>query len=199
MVEAEAEARRTSDATKTKRNQRLYVPQESIQIADSLSPLTEIMIKKPKAQITKVEAKILNALQRNSRLSIRKLSVELGLSEETISAKIKRLEKAGFIQQYSAIVDYEKMGYSLTVVLFMQTVWGHGKELVELLSQMGNVQAAYEITEDYNVMAIVKVKNRENLNMLLQNVMMLPFVKKTMIDIATNIVKDDFRLKVENK
>lgn len=56
--------------------------------------------------------KILNAVQRDGRISLKALASEAGLSLPATSERLKRLEEAGVIDRYRAVVHPESVGYS---------------------------------------------------------------------------------------
>lgn len=145
-----------------------------------------------KTNIDQVDLQILKILQEDSKQSYRKLATRTHLTGVNTAARIKNLEEKGILKGYSAVLDPVKLGYDLTAVIFVQTEGGYLKDLENELSQMVNVITIYEITGDFDVVAIVKLKDRESLNTLLKNLLVTPHIKKTMTNITLNIVKEDF-------
>ncbi len=156
------------------------------------------MRKKPngKSEIDKVDTQILNILQEDCHLSFRKLSDKMHITAIMAATRIKNLEEEGILKGYTAILDPIKLGYDLTAVIFIQTEGGYLKDLENELAQMANVIAIYEITGDFDVVAVVKLKDRDSLNSLIKNLLVTPHIKKTMTDITLNVVKEDFRMKL---
>jgi Lrp/AsnC family transcriptional regulator for asnA, asnC and gidA len=146
--------------------------------------------------IDKTDVQILSTLQEESRLSYRKLASKLGISGVMASARIKNLEDKGLLKGYTAVLDPVKLGYDLTAVIFIQTEGGYLKNLSNELSQMPNVIAVYEITGEFDLVAVVKLKNRDSLNALIKDLLVTPHIKKTMTNITLNVVKEDFRVKL---
>jgi Lrp/AsnC family transcriptional regulator, leucine-responsive regulatory protein len=56
---------------------------------------------------------ILEELQVNSRISVADLARKIHLSAPAVHQRIKRLERAGVIQQYVALLNREMIGYDL--------------------------------------------------------------------------------------
>ncbi len=112
------------------------------------------------------------------------------------AARIKKLEDKGVVKGYTAILDPVKLGYDLTAVIFIQTEGGYIKDLETELSQMANVIAIYEITGDFDIVSVVKLKDRDSLNTLIKNLLVTPHIKKTMTNITLNVVKEDFKIKL---
>ena len=111
-----------------------------------------------------------------------------------MASRIKKLEDKGLLKDYTVILDPVKLGYDLTAVIFVQTQGAYIKDLEKELSQMSNVITIYEITGDFDLVAIVKLKNKDSLNTLIKNLLITPHIKKTMTNLAFNIVKEDFRV-----
>ena len=60
--------------------------------------------------LDRIDRNILAALLRDARLSMAELGRKVGLSKTPVMARVRRLERDGFIRGYSAIVDRERMG-----------------------------------------------------------------------------------------
>jgi DNA-binding Lrp family transcriptional regulator len=143
----------------------------------------------------KVDVQLLRVLQEDCRLSFRKLAGVMGISGVMASSRVQNLENKGILKGCTAILDPVKLGYDLTAIIFIQTEGGFLKDLENELSQVANVISVYEITGDFDLVAIVKLKDRNSLNALIKNLLMAPHVKKTMTNITLNVLKEDFSVK----
>jgi DNA-binding Lrp family transcriptional regulator len=66
-----------------------------------------------------VELRLISELMKNSRRSDRELAKAIGVSQPTVSRMIKRFEKEGIIQEYTAIPNFAKLGMEIVaIVLF---------------------------------------------------------------------------------
>lgn len=61
------------------------------------------------------DLQILRALRRDGRVSIQHLSEQVSLSPTPVARRVKRLEQAGIITGYSALIDETALGYGVTV------------------------------------------------------------------------------------
>ncbi len=59
------------------------------------------------------ELRLISELMKNSRRSDRELAKVLGVSQPTISRTLKKLEKEGYIKEYTMIPDFNKLGYQI--------------------------------------------------------------------------------------
>lgn len=71
-------------------------------------------------KIKDVEWRLLSELMRNSRRSDRELAKAIGVSQPTVSRLIKRLEKEGFVKEYTMIPSFHKIGYHLLALTFVK-------------------------------------------------------------------------------
>ena len=73
-----------------------------------------------KRGLTELELKLVSELLRNSRRSDRALAKSIGVSQTTIGRLVKKLEREGFIKQYTAIPDFSRLGYELLALTFLK-------------------------------------------------------------------------------
>jgi DNA-binding Lrp family transcriptional regulator len=67
-----------------------------------------------------VELKLVSELMKNSRRSDRELARVLGVSQPTVTRMRTRLEKQGYIKEYTMIPDFPKVGYHLLSLTFVK-------------------------------------------------------------------------------
>ena len=96
--------------------------------------------------IDEVSRKILNAVQRDGRISLKALAGEAGLSLPATSERLKRLEEAGVIDGYRAVVHPERVGYGVTAAIGMTTLKPDKTRLVEQMSKMPEVIECLHVT-----------------------------------------------------
>ncbi len=149
-----------------------------------------------KTELDAVDTQILRMLQENCRLSFRKIGDKMAISGVMAASRINKLEDRGLVEGYTVILDPVKLGYDLTAIIFVQTEGGYLKDLENELSQMSNIIGLYEITGDFDVVAIIKLKDRDSLNNLIKKLLVTPHIKKTMTNITLNVMKEDFKVKL---
>lgn len=74
-----------------------------------------------------IELRLIAELMRNSRRSDRELAKILCVSEPTVTRIRKRLEKEGYIKEYTIIPDFSKLGYTIMGVTQAQLKEYHGE------------------------------------------------------------------------
>lgn len=66
-------------------------------------------------KIDQIDRQILKALQENGRLSNAALAEQVGLAATSMSDRVKRLQKSGFITGYHASLDPNLLGFGILV------------------------------------------------------------------------------------
>ena len=74
------------------------------------------------------ELKLISELMKNSRKSDRELAKVIGVSQPTVTRARARLEKEGYIQEYTAIPDFRRLGYEIMAFIFVKIKEGLGAE-----------------------------------------------------------------------
>lgn len=138
---------------------------------------------------------ILRELQEDAMTSYRDIAEKLNLSVGTVHNRIKRLKEVGLIKSFSALVDAEKLGYGLTAIVLMQVEGERIVEVEERLATSKSIIAVYDTTGEFDIIAIGKFKNREDLNTFIKDVLKIQSIKRTVTSIALNVVKEDLRIR----
>jgi Lrp/AsnC family transcriptional regulator, regulator for asnA, asnC and gidA len=86
--------------------------------------------------------KLLAELMKNSKTSDRELATKLGVSQPTVSRIRAKLEKEGYIKEYTLIPDFQKLGFEIMAVTLvklkrelkkgeLEKIWEFADELLE--------------------------------------------------------------------
>jgi Lrp/AsnC family transcriptional regulator for asnA, asnC and gidA len=109
---------------------------------------------------------------------------------------VKSLEKKGIINGYTVTLDSSKLGYSLTVIIMIQAEGSFLADVENEISKNANIVAVYDITGDYDAVALAKFKDRASLNAFIKNLLTLPHIKRTVTHIVLNVIKEDVGVKL---
>jgi Lrp/AsnC family transcriptional regulator, regulator for asnA, asnC and gidA len=144
-----------------------------------------------------LDIKILNLLLGNARCSAREIGARLGVSTSTVISRMEALQKAGILRGFAAEIDYEKLGYGLTVITEILVSKGKLLELEEEISKIHGVCAVYDVTGETDAIVISKCRNREELSRFTKSLLSMHFVERTNSHIVLTTVKEDFRLRMQ--
>ncbi|MEM2439964.1 MAG: Lrp/AsnC family transcriptional regulator [Candidatus Bathyarchaeia archaeon] len=140
-----------------------------------------------------VDLKILRALALDARASSRQLAKQCGVSTSTVLSRVKKLEESNVIKGYTALVDHEKLGYELTVVVELTVSKGRLLEVENEVAKLPNVCCVYDVTGLIDAMIIAKFKNREELSKFAKRLLAMPYVERTNTHVVLTTIKEDFR------
>jgi DNA-binding Lrp family transcriptional regulator len=70
--------------------------------------------------VREVELKLISELMKNSRRSDRELAKAIGASQPTVSRLIKKFEEEGYVQEYTMIPNFRKLGYEILALSFVK-------------------------------------------------------------------------------
>jgi len=140
------------------------------------------------------DVKILRMLLSDARLSSRQIARKTGVSIGTVLSRMKKMKQAGIIKEYSAIIDHEKLGYELTVVIELTISKGRLLEVAKEIAKVPNVCCVYNVTGLTDAMVIAKFKKREELSSFTKYLLSLPYVERTNTHIVLTTMKEDFRV-----
>ena len=133
----------------------------------------------------------------DGRVSFRQLGSEMRVSTTTVAARVARLRNAEVIGGYSALVDFQRLGYELTVVTEIHVSKGKLVEMEREIARLPNVCAVYDVTGEVDAIVISKCRNREDLSRFAKALLAMHFVERTNSHVVLTTVKEDFRLPVQ--
>lgn len=142
-------------------------------------------------EIDKKDQDILNVLINDSRLSYRKIAKKVNLSAATVLNRIKRLEKENIIKGYSAILDYEKLGYDVWVIIQIRISKGKLFDVEQKIAIHPNVSIVYDHTGDFDATIVAKFKSRKLMDNFLKKIQTYDFVERTETKLILNTLKED--------
>jgi DNA-binding Lrp family transcriptional regulator len=82
------------------------------------------------AKLDKIDRKILELLQRDSNITNALLAKEIGLSPAPTLERVNKLQNAGIIKSYHAVIDPASVGLGVSTFV-MVTLKGHNKENID--------------------------------------------------------------------
>ena len=113
-------------------------------------------------ELDEIDKQILEALQRNARITTKELSYDLKLSQTPIYERIKRLEREGIIKGYVALLDKEKVGKPTLTYCSVQ-LKEHAKPFLEQFERevvtFTEVVECYYIAGNFDYLLRVLVKD----------------------------------------
>ena len=95
------------------------------------------------------DRRILNILQDTGRITNAKLAAAIGISPPAMLERVKRLESSGIISKFTAVLDWEKVGFGVMAIVTVSLSIHQMSSLggfKEKISQMDEVLECYQIS-----------------------------------------------------
>lgn len=144
--------------------------------------------------LSELEKKIIKTLREDSRISIRELARKLNAPHSTVYEKLRRLEREGIIRSYTIIVDYKKLGYTVTALILVNVEGSMIVDVENWLAKEPNVLAVYDITGEYDIAIIASFKSIDELDAFIKKILKNPYIKQTRTSIVFRKVKEEIHL-----
>jgi DNA-binding Lrp family transcriptional regulator len=141
-------------------------------------------------ELDETDRRLLNELLRDSRQSFRELARNTGVSVATALSRVRRLEKAGAIRGYTCLLDYEKLGYDVSVQVSLKISKGKLFEVERQIASSPNVALVYDVTGSYDATVIAKFRSRRAMDAFLKKIQTYDFVERTETQLILNTMKE---------
>ena len=144
------------------------------------------------------DAKILDALQRDGRLSVVDLAELIGLSPTPCARRIRALESEGAIEGYAAILNPARVGLAVLAIVQVKLT-EHTDETVARFEReiqlMNEVTKCLAMTGSYDFILEVYGKDLEALsNVVLKKLIRVPNVRDLQSSVVLETIKRTVRI-----
>lgn len=145
-------------------------------------------------RVDELDIKILRYLLADGRASAREIGARLDVSTSTVTARLEKIRESGILKGFTTILDFQRLGYDLTVVTEIIVSKGKLMEMEREIAKIPTVCAVYDVTGEVDAIVVSKCKNREELSHFTKSLLAMPFVERTNSHVVLTTVKEDFRL-----
>ena len=146
-----------------------------------------------------LDAKLINALLGDGRASLRSLAEELDVSVTTVSNHLRDLEDEGVIDGYTPRINYDALGYDVTAVIQLKVEGSSLPDVTDRLKDQKQMISVYEVTGDYDVIAIGKFKDTDGMNDQIKALLTDADIRESNTSVVLNSVTENeqFDLDIE--
>lgn len=105
---------------------------------------------------------ILRELQDDGRLTIKELSQKVHLSVSPVYERVRRLEKAGYIKGYVAVLDADKLDCGFVAFCYLklkQHTHENALQIMESVQDIPEIVEVYNISGDFDFILKIYVQN----------------------------------------
>lgn len=138
-----------------------------------------------------IDRQIIGLLQKNARSSISEISSQVNLSIPATSDRIRKIEAAGIITQYTAIVNAAALNRKLTALMFISLEKPRFSDnFVSFVNTQDEILACHYLAGDFDYLMKIVTESTETLEKLLRVIKEVPGVRKTQTIVTLCTVKD---------
>lgn len=147
-----------------------------------------------KIKLDAIDRKILELLQTNSNITNAQLAQEIGLSPAPTLERVKKLEIAGVIRSYHAVVDTASVGLGVSTFV-MASLKGHNKEniskFMKAISEIREIVECHHVTGQADfILKIVCTDIPSYQNLMLEKVTNIEVVDNLQSMVILSTFKD---------
>jgi len=124
------------------------------------------------ADLDNIDLKILQCLQENARQTTKQLAAKVNLSTTPVFERLKRLEREGFIRQYVAVLDAEKLDLGFEVfcsVKLKQMSRDDARDFTRTIRDIPQVAECYNISGEYDYLLKIRARSMKEYNEFIIN------------------------------
>lgn len=116
------------------------------------------------SQLDETDLKIVRLLLEDARKSSREIAREMKITHQTVIARLKKLEENKVVRGYTAVVDWQRIGYPIKTFFLIET----GKMEEETLNKIeaylnkdASFTSAGTLSGDYDLYVVGKFRDQE--------------------------------------
>ena len=149
----------------------------------------------PRRRLDEVDKAIVGHLSRDARLSNRQVAEELGVTEGTVRARIKRMEEEKQIR-ITAVTNIDRFRDAALAYIWIEVERsGQTRAVSRALAQIPELGFVGVMLGRSDILAITMVRNTEHLaEFVHQRISGIDGVRRTESTLGVNFIKHDYRM-----
>lgn len=157
----------------------------------------------PEKNLDRIDRNILNELQHDGRISNVELSKRVGLSPTPCLERVRRLERQGFIQGYTALLNPHYLDASLLV--FIEITLNRGapdvfEQFNSTVQRLEEIQECYLVSGDFDYLLKTRVTDMSAYRKLLSETLLrLTGVSDTRTYVVMEEIKQSNHLVIKRR
>ena len=153
--------------------------------------------------LDKKDYEILRLVQADGKLTAKEIAGKLDIPITTVYAKVKRMEEAGLVRGYRAILDGKALGLGVTAFIFVSVSYKPGakmlsqRKIAEEIAKHPEVQEVQIISGEWDLLLKVKARDVDEIGkFIVDELRKTEGVDKTSTIISLANVKESTGLKI---
>lgn len=117
-----------------------------------------------------LDRRILEALLRDSRVSLKELAQSVGLSSPSVTERMRKLEERGVIRAFTVDIDPQALGYALQAIVRIRPLPGKLHIVQKLIEDIPEFGECDKVTGDDCFIARLYVRSIDQLDTILDRI-----------------------------
>ena len=141
--------------------------------------------------LDELDQQIVKLLIRNARMSYSEIGQKIGISRVAVRSRVQALEQAGIIEQYTTVINPQKISGAISCYFEIETVPDTLPEVAALLEQNDTVTQIYRVTGKSKLHVHAVASSSEEMEELMYGTMdKLPGVVECSCNMIFSRIKD---------
>ena len=142
---------------------------------------------------------ILELLQENCKQPLASIGSKVGLSAPSVIERIHKLEEAGVIVSYAAILDAKRIGKDIAAFIGVSIDDPHGSKNIESqIISIDDVMECHHVTGQHTLLVKVKARDTETLEALIDRIRSLSGVIRTETSVVLSTAAERVRIALDS-
>jgi Lrp/AsnC family transcriptional regulator for asnA, asnC and gidA len=143
-------------------------------------------------ELDEIDKKIIEMLQEDSRKSFVEIAKELGVSDPTIHVRVKKLQEAGIIEKFTAVLAPAKVEKGVAAFIEINIKPNTIEEVMRNLIRLDEVLEIHETYGDYDIIAKIRAKTNEDLrDLVAKEIRTIPYIVNTRVTTVLKTRKEE--------
>ena len=162
--------------------------------------LTGLAMKGGSDQLSRIDKNILRLLQGDGRISYAELARQVGLTTTPCIERVKRLERDGYIQTYSTVLNPEKLDAGLIVFVQIRldrTSKDTFAQFKEAVLELPEVQECYLVSGNFDYLIKARLADMSTYRLFLEkSLLSVPAVQESTSIVVMEAIKETLTIPV---
>ncbi|MBL7117863.1 MAG: Lrp/AsnC family transcriptional regulator [Candidatus Syntrophoarchaeum sp.] len=147
---------------------------------------------KEEIELDEIDEKIIEMLQEDSRKTFVEIAKELGVSDPTIHVRVKKLQEAGVIEKFTAVLAPEKVEKGVAAFIEINVKPNMIEEIIRNLGRLDEVLEIHETFGEYDIIAKIRAKTNEDLrDLVVRKIRIIPNIVNTRVTTVLKTRKEE--------
>lgn len=145
-----------------------------------------------------IDLNILRELSKDARVALSTISSRVNLSIPAVSERIKKLEKSGYIEKYTALLNPDKFNKSLTCFTFITLKYDEEEleSFRQFIESNLDIMECHLITGEYEYMLKIVTNGPDSLGKILSELRKKADVLQSSTSISLSTLKNNVSISI---